>query len=47
MLDGRKMYYHFRFLTEKEARKKFNSLSKKKRGVSFIEYVKKEEGRGE
>lgn len=34
------------FDTEKEARKKFNSLTKKNRRRAFIEYVKKEEGRG-
>ena len=36
----------FQFDTEKEARKKFKSLTEKKRRVSFIEHVKKEEGRG-
>lgn len=47
---NQKAYYvfngRFQFDTEKEARKKFKSLTEKKRRVSFIEHVKKEEGRG-
>ena len=50
MDKNKKVYIHFgrcfRFLTEKEARRKFNSLPESKRRVSFIEYVKKEEGEG-
>lgn len=41
MLDGKKVYYHFgrcfRFVTEKEARKKLNSLPREKRSKALIE----------